>query len=137
MSEPLLNAQTSSPNGQGVQTVSTRRKIQRLSTTRPKKRRATPSERAFNNLYFDGRHFWHPHPTVKWQRWNIHGVTRLLRVDYGLTGARPNGGASQIDFVLCRVQIEHRICPVSRWERSPGPHGIPKELRDKNVSTLA
>src|SRR5437762_3436980 len=113
MSEPLLNAQPSCRNDQGVQTASSPRKTRRLSTTTPKKRRATPSDRAFDNLYFDGRHFWHPHPTAQWQRLNIYGVTRLLRVDYGLTGARSNSGPSQIDFVLRRVEDKHRI-PASR-----------------------
>jgi hypothetical protein len=136
MSKPLLNAQPSSPNGPSVRTLSTRPKIRRLSTMTPKKRRATPSERAFDNLYFDGRHFWHPHPTVQWQQLNISGVTRLLCVDYGLSEARPNSGPSQIDFVLVRVQEEHRICPASRWQRRSGPHSIPKALRDKNVGGL-
>jgi len=138
MSEPLLNAQPSCPNGQGVQTANGPRKTRRLSTTTSKTRRATPSDRAFENIYFDGRHYWHPHPTVHWQRLNVGGVVRLLRVDYGLTGARLNGGPSQIDCVLCRVQMEHRICPVSRREREHSfrPHIIPKALRDKNVGGL-
>lgn len=65
--------------------------------------------RAAGEIYFDGREFWHRHTTNRWESLSPESATRLLRVDYKLSGKRPENKASQIDKALRWAQVNHRI----------------------------
>lgn len=60
-------------------------------------------------LYFDGKLFWHKHPTSRWEPLNTDSATRLLRVKYHLSGKRPDNKASSIDIALREAEEEYRV----------------------------
>ena len=71
--------------------------------------KTNPIDIASENLYFDGKYFWHRHATQRWEYLSVDSAGRLLRVTYRLSGRRPKNLASQIDLVLRKVENDHRI----------------------------
>lgn len=68
-----------------------------------------PPVRDVSELHFDGKFFWHKHPRARWEPLNTDSASRLLRVQYGLSGKRPDNKASEIDIALREAEQDYRV----------------------------
>jgi hypothetical protein len=62
-----------------------------------------------DDIYFDGRNFWHRHPQTRWEMLGIDSLKRLLSVEHALRTTKQNGMASEMDKAIREIERDRKI----------------------------